>query len=78
MIYYCPRAFSEDCNADKCSHFASETCIDGQMRANITSEPRGQVVSCPRANSPNCSEMNCTLWGSPQCTDGRVNIEFEL
>lgn len=78
MIYYCPRAFSEDCNADKCSHYATKNCVDGQVRANIASEPSSQVISCPRANSSDCSEAKCTLWGSAKCSDGRVNIEFEF
>lgn len=78
MIYYCPRAFSEDCNAEKCSFYATENCIEGQVRANIVGNSRGQVISCPRADTLNCSESNCSLWGTPQCRDGLVNIEFEI
>ncbi len=78
MIYYCPRAFSEDCSADKCSHYATEVCVDGLLRVNIAREQSPHVISCPRANSPDCTEAKCTLWGSSLCTGGRVNIEFEF
>lgn len=78
MIYYCPRAYSEDCKADKCSFYATDSCIDGQLRASISSEFNGPVIACPRVNSPNCNEANCTLHGTSQCCDGLVNVEFEL
>ena len=77
MIYFCPRAFSKDCNAEKCSLYDSGRCIEGQMGAAITGKPSGQVVSCPRAFSANCSKNRCMLWGTSKCVDGRVNIHFE-
>ncbi|MEZ4484083.1 MAG: hypothetical protein R2864_05635 [Syntrophotaleaceae bacterium] len=78
MIYYCPRAFSEDCTAEKCSFYATAHCIEGQVSAQIVSSSGGQVISCPRANTPSCNEMHCSLWGTSRCNEGLVNIAFEI
>jgi hypothetical protein len=78
MIFYCPLAYSGDCNKEKCSFYDTSSCVDGQLRVSISSRANGQVVSCPRAGSDNCNAANCSLWGTTRCNGGEVNIQIEL
>ncbi len=31
MKYYCPRAYTEDCNGNVCSLFGTQQCVDGNV-----------------------------------------------
>ncbi|MEZ4484084.1 MAG: hypothetical protein R2864_05640 [Syntrophotaleaceae bacterium] len=78
MIFYCPLAFSGDCNQNKCSFYGTVSCVDGQLRVSISDHAKGRVVPCPRAQSRNCNARDCSLWGTSRCTDGEVNIHMQL
>jgi|Deesub1362B_J571_1020462.scaffolds.fasta_scaffold00078_2 hypothetical protein len=75
--YYCPRAYTDDCNKVKCSIWGTPKCVDGMLNIKIVDESE-KKISCPRAYSPNCNGSVCSLWGTPKCVDGNVKIEFAL
>jgi len=78
MIYYCPLAFSGDCNAKKCSFHGTSSCVDGQLRVSVSNRTNGRVVSCPRAHGPNCNKRDCSLWGTARCNGELINIYIQL
>ncbi len=78
MKYYCPRSYTDDCNASKCSHWGKPECVDGQPKAEIVNHDSSKKVSCPRAYSSDCNESVCSIFGTPQCVDGNVNVRFAI
>lgn len=78
MIFYCPLAFSGDCNQDKCSFYGTASCVEGQLRVSISDHAKGRVVPCPRAHGPNCNAKDCSLWGTACCNGEDVNIFIQL
>jgi hypothetical protein len=78
MIFYCPLAFSGDCNKEKCSFHGTSSCVDGQLRVSVSNRTSGRGVPCPRAHGPNCNERDCSLWGTMSCNAGMVNIYMQL
>jgi len=78
MIFYCPLAFSGDCSEGKCTYYGTSSCVEGQLRVNISTHAKGMVVSCPRANGPNCNDRDCSLWGTSHCNGQEVNIFMQL
>lgn len=76
MKYYCPRSYTDDCNASKCSHWGTAECVGGQPKAEIIDANSKKNVSCPRAYSSDCNGSVCSLFGTQQCEGGDVNVKF--
>jgi hypothetical protein len=38
MKYYCPRSYTDDCNASKCLHWGKPECVDGQPKAETVTK----------------------------------------
>jgi len=77
MKMICPRSYTPDCNASKCSHWGTSECVDGKVEVTMKSSG-DKKLPCPRAYSSDCNGGNCKLWGTPECESGYVNMSFDL
>jgi len=75
--YYCLRAYTPDCNGNKCSIWGTPRCEDGMLTVQISDKDHSnKMESCPRAYTPDCNGDKCSIWGTPSCVDGNVYIKF--
>lgn len=63
MSKQCSRAYTSECNSNKCSIWGTERCIDGVPISG----------KCSNGYTSRCNTGLCALFGTPKCVDGKVN-----